>query len=157
MERPRRFSVPISTPLSKYQLRVKRSKIHRWGMFALQSIPRGRKVIEYMGERLNLKQADQRFRRNIRRGKLRANEYFARLSRGCVIDGSQSESGAQFINHSCDPNLSIRRLRGHLLLFSRRRIRRGEELLSDYAYSKAAPKTPCRCGSPKCRGFMNQA
>lgn len=157
MDHPRRFSVPISTQFSKYQLRVKRSIIHRWGLFALESIPRGRKVIEYTGERLNLKQADQRFRKNIRRGKPRENEYFARLSRGCVIDGSHGESCAQFINHSCDPNLSIRRLRGHLLLFSRRRIRRGEELLSDYAYSKDVPRTPCRCGSPKCRGFMNRA
>jgi uncharacterized protein len=157
MAHPRKFSVPISSQFSKYGLRVRRSKIHRWGLFALEPIPRGRKVIEYTGERLNLKQADQRFRRNIRRGNLRANEYFARLSRGCVIDGSKSESGAQFVNHSCDPNVSIRRLSGHLLLFSRRRIRRGEELLSDYAYSKDVPRTPCRCGSPKCRGFMNRA
>lgn len=147
---------PISARYSDFKLRIARSKIHRWGVFALDAIPRGKKVIEYQGDHLTLPQANRRFRRNLRLGKPRDNVYFARLNRRIVIDGFAGKSGAQFINHSCDPNLSVRRIRGRLLLFSRRRIQPGEELFSDYAFKRDLPKVPCRCGSPKCRGMMNR-
>lgn len=147
---------PIPPQFSPFPLRIGRSKIHRWGVFALDSIPKGRKVIEYTGERLTYAQANRRFRRNLRLGRPRDNVYFARLNRRIVIDGIASPSGVQFINHSCDPNLSVRRSRGRIFLFSRRRIRPGQELLSDYAYRKELPRVPCRCGSPICRGVMNK-
>lgn len=147
---------PIPAEFSSFRLRIGRSKIHRWGVFALQTIPRGRRVLEYTGDWLTRAQAKRRFLRNFRRGKHRDNVYFARLRHNVIIDGFTGASGAQFINHSCDPNLFVRRLRNHLLLLSRRRIRRGEELFSDYAYRKNIPKVPCRCGSPSCRGFMNR-
>lgn len=155
MNPSRRTSRPANSQFSRYRLRIGRSKIHRWGMFALETIPRGRKVIEYMGQRLTWKKAARRARRNIRLGKPRENVYFARLNRHWMIDGKTGASGAQFINHSCDPNLSHRRIRGHLLYFSRRRIRPGEELSVDYCMRKYDPKTPCHCGSSKCRGALN--
>jgi SET domain-containing protein len=65
-------------------------------------------------------------------------------------------SGAQFVNHCCDPNLVPRRLRGGLWFVCRRGISRGEELTVDYDYERNASKTPCKCGSPKCRGTMNR-
>lgn len=147
---------PIPQQFSPFRLRIARSKIHRWGVFALDVIPRGKKVIQYQGDHLTLPQASRRFRRNLRLGKPRDNVYFARLNRRIVIDGFTGKSGAQFINHSCDPNLSVRRIRGRLLLFSRRRIQPGEELFSDYAFKRDLPKVPCHCGSPKCRGMMNR-
>ncbi|HEV2340281.1 MAG TPA: SET domain-containing protein-lysine N-methyltransferase [Candidatus Acidoferrales bacterium] len=147
---------PVPAQFSPFRLRIGRSKVHRWGLFALQAIPRGRRVIEYTGDRLTLQETRRRFLRNFHRGKRRDNLYFARLNRRIVIDGFTGKSGAQFINHSCDPNLSVRRIRGRLLLFSRRRIQSGEELFSDYAFKRDLPKVPCRCGSPKCRGMMNR-
>ncbi|HKW89732.1 MAG TPA: SET domain-containing protein-lysine N-methyltransferase [Candidatus Acidoferrales bacterium] len=156
MKFPSKIPGLIMPPHSKFRLRIGRSKIHRWGVFALETIARGRQVIEYTGDRLTLKQAQRRFIRNYRRRRYRANVYFARFRRNVVIDGFAGQSGAQFINHCCDPNLSVRRIRGHLLLFSRRRIRPGQELFSDYAYKRDLPKIPCRCGSRKCRGFMNR-
>lgn len=156
MKRRQKYSRLIPQQHSRFRLCIGRSKIHRWGVFALQAIPRGRRVVEYTGDRLTLDQMKRRARRNLRLGKPRANVYFARLNRKVVIDGFVGESGAQFINHSCDPNLSIRRLRGHLLLFSRRRIRRGEELFSDYASRKDLPKVRCHCGSALCRGTLNR-
>jgi hypothetical protein len=50
------------------------------------------------------------------------------------IDGVIGGSGAEYINHSCAPNLRSRLVRGHILSFSTRPIARGEELTVDYRY-----------------------
>jgi SET domain-containing protein len=78
----------------------------------------------------------------------------SRLNRFWCVDGAVGGSGAELVNHSCDPNLKARVVGNHILFFSRRRIRKGEELTLDY---KLPPKTsciPCHCGSRKCRGAM---
>jgi SET domain-containing protein len=145
--RPLRFSL--------YRLRIGRSRIHRLGVFATRPIPEGRKVLEYTGERLNARQVLPRFRKIWRPGGSR-RDYIFRLNRRCWLDGSVGGSGAERINHSCDPNLVSRLIRGHILLFSRRRIRAGEELTLDYRLHPKGPKVVCRCGSPKCRGTINR-
>jgi SET domain-containing protein len=38
---------------------------------------------------------------------------------------------------------------------SRRRIKKGEELTVDYHFDADADRTPCSCGSKKCRGTIN--
>jgi len=43
-----------------YRLRAAESKIHRWGVYADQSIPANRKVIEYRGEVIGPKEAKRR-------------------------------------------------------------------------------------------------
>jgi SET domain-containing protein len=149
-------TVPSIDPrYAKYPLRVRDSRIHRFGVFAVKTIPRGRKVIEYTGERLNLRQARARQRKNWRPGGTKIDALF-RLNRYWTLDGAVGGSGAERINHSCDPNLKTRRIRGHILLFSRRRIRPGEELTVDYRFPARAERAACCCGSPKCRGTMNQ-
>jgi hypothetical protein len=142
---PRRFSI--------YQLRIGRSRVHRFGVFTLDAIPKGATVIEYQGKRLTRAQAV----RNAKKPGVRINAYLVRLNSRCVLDGSRGGSGAEFINHSCDPNLHSKRRRGKLLLVSRRSISQGEELTWDYAYSRKLPLLKCRCGSDKCRGTLNRA
>jgi SET domain-containing protein len=126
-------------------------------VYAAEAIPPRRKVIEYTGERLTPRQFARRFRKNERMGARRKSSYFARLNRYWILDGGVGGSGAQFVNHCCDPNLAARTLRGHQWLVSRRSIRRGEELTVDYNRAKNAPRTPCRCGSLKCRGTINRS
>jgi SET domain-containing protein len=123
-------------------------------VFALEPIPRSRKVIEYTGERLTWQQTVRLLRKLWRLGRP-TNIYLFRVNRRWIINGAVGGNGSQFINHCCDPNLGLRRIRGHLVFFSRRRIRTGEELTFDYRFRKNVPKTPCRCGSPKCRGTIN--
>ena len=136
------------------RLRVSRSRIDRFGVFADEDIPRGQKVIEYTGERITNPEALRRFRILLNSG--RTNRfYFFDLSKRWVIDGSRKGSGAEVINHSCDPNLSMRIVRGHILYVSRRRIQRGEELTVDYHFSRRTVRIPCKCGAPKCRGTIN--
>jgi uncharacterized protein len=142
---------PCHTP---YPLIVRKSRVDRWGVFTLGTIPTGRRVIEYSGQRLTHRQARLRFLQASQQA--RSNRiYLARLDKRWVIDGAVGGTGAELINHSCDPNIAMRRIRGHILYFSRRTIRRGEELTVDYRISSSAPKVACRCGSKKCRGTLN--
>ena len=71
------------------------------------------------------------------------------------VDGVVGGSGAEIINHSCDPNLASRVVAGHVFYHSIRPIAVGEELTVDYRFSCTAPRVLCRCGSPKCRGTIN--
>jgi SET domain-containing protein len=138
-----------------FLLRISRSRIDRLGVFADQEIPARRKVIEYTGERISYREADRRFQK-ILRSRSPKRFYLFRLDRRWVIDGAVSGSGAEIVNHCCDPNLFRRRVRGHILYFSGRRIRRGEELTVDYHLSRDTVIMHCRCGSPKCRGTINE-
>jgi len=145
----------INRAFAAYPLRVARSRIQGYGVFAAGAIPRDRKVIEYTGERIRRGEAYARVTKLM--GLRRPRRLFLfRLNRFWLIDGAVGGSGAEHINHSCDPNLRARIIRGHILYFSRRSIRPGEELSVDYGLSPKTFRVPCRCGSPNCRGFLNR-
>ncbi len=131
-----------------FKLKVAPSKIHRWGLYAAEAIPKRRKVIEYTGERISRKETK-------RRAEERKLNYLFTLDSYWTLDGAVGGSGAQFINHCCDPNLEARIVKGHILYVSRRHIKRGEELTIDYHFDKEVEKVPCRCGSMNCRGTIN--
>ncbi|MES1257321.1 MAG: SET domain-containing protein-lysine N-methyltransferase [Acidobacteriota bacterium] len=132
-----------------FKLEIKPSKIHRWGLYAGEDIPVRRKVIEYTGERISRRET-----------KRRADEtphliYLFTLDSYWTLDGSVGGSGAEYINHCCDPNIVTEIRSGHILYMSRRPIRKGEELTVDYHFSKDIDKVPCKCGAAKCRGTIN--
>jgi uncharacterized protein len=131
-----------------FGLRLASSRIHRWGVYATEFIPAGRKVIEYTGERISRRETK-------RRADLSEMIYLFTLDAYWTVDGSVGGSGAEYINHSCEPNLAARILKGHILYVSRRDIRPGEELTVDYHFDKKVQEVPCRCGSVKCRGTIN--
>ena len=131
-----------------FDIVIQRSKIHRYGVYANQKIPANRKVIEYTGLRLNRKQA----------AAIDGGEYtylFA-VDNYWTLDGARGGSGAEIINHSCDPNLISRVLKGHILYMSRRVIKRGEELTIDYNFSDLKEMTKCFCGAKTCRGTIEK-
>jgi len=138
----------IDPRYARFRLRIGNSSIHRFGVFADERIPARRYVIEYVGERVNPPEA-------YRRTKKARETYVFRLDEFWRLDGRVGGSGAEFVNHSCDPNLRTRITKGHIYYQSLRAIERGEELTIDYHFPKKAPKVPCRCGSPKCRGSIN--
>jgi len=131
-----------------FQLEVKPSKIHRWGVFALEFIPKGRKVVEYTGEKVNRKEGKRRAESNEIHCLFTLDPYW-------YLDGAVGGSGAEFVNHCCDPNLESRLIHKHILYYSLRDIQKGEELLIDYHFGKHQEKVRCACGSPKCRGWIN--
>ncbi len=133
---------------AQFRLEARRSPIHDVGIFACEDIPGGAQVIEYTGKLVP--------RRNLAARLVRNRTYCARLDERTVIDGSEGGSGAQYINHCCEPNLRPVREEGRLYLFSKRPIAAGEELSLDYNFSKYVEIVPCHCGSPKCRGTINR-
>ncbi|MEO8025623.1 MAG: SET domain-containing protein-lysine N-methyltransferase [Bryobacteraceae bacterium] len=133
---------------AKFRLILKPSKIHRWGVYAGEQIPKGRKVIEYTGERISRRETK-------RRAETAEFNYLFTVDSYWTIDGSAGGSGAEFINHSCDPNIFARVVRGHILYLSKRDIRVGEELTVDYHFPKEDEHVPCACGAKICRGTIN--
>ncbi len=131
-----------------FGIRLARSKIHRWGVFATESIPAKRKVIEYTGEKINRRETK-------RRADEREFTYLFTLDPYWTIDGAVGGSGAEYINHSCEPNLTSRIVKGHILYISLRDVKAGEELTIDYRFDKKVERVPCKCGAAKCRGTIN--
>jgi SET domain-containing protein len=131
-----------------FGMRLGRSSIHRWGLFATERIPAGKKVIEYTGERINRRETKKR-------ADERTLTYLFTLDPYWTIDGAVGGSGAEYINHSCEPNLTSRIMKGHILYMSLREIRPGEELTIDYRFDKKVERVECKCGAPKCRGTIN--
>ena len=137
-----------------FRLILKRSPIEGYGVYAGETIPARKFIIEYTGEKISLREATKRFRRLMRK-RAPKHDYLFRIGRK-IVDGAVGGSGAEYINHSCAPNLLVRPVFGRICLFSRRRIRKGEELAYDYAFPPEATCFPCRCGSPRCRGTINR-
>lgn len=133
-----------------FGMKLARSKIHRWGVYSTERIPAGRKVIEYKGERISRRETK-------RRADGTDIIYLFTLDDYWTLDGSVGGSGAEYINHSCDPNLITRIIKGHILYISDRAIAPGEELTVDYRFDKKVERVDCRCGAKTCRGTINLA
>lgn len=130
-----------------FNLNYKPSPIHRWGIFALEDIPARRRVIEYTGQKIDA--------REVRRRRFREHLYIFRLNQKWAIDGAIGGSGAEFINHSCHPNLMTRIYNGRIFFSSIRSIAAGEELTLDYNIVYDGADLPCSCGAKKCRATIN--
>lgn len=131
-----------------FALKIRRSKIHRYGVYAAEHIPANRKVIEYTGERIS--------RRETKRRSEGQYTYLFEVDSYWTIDGAAGGSGAEIINHSCEPNLISRVMKGHILYMSLREIKPGEELTVDYNFSPDSDSTPCTCGAKACRGTIER-
>ena len=148
----RRKPEPVPEILPQYtnfKLEIRPSKIHRWGVYAAEPIPVRRKIMEYTGERIS--RVETR-RRSEEQGRM---IYLFTLDNYWTLDGAVGGSGAQYINHCCDPNIRTVIQKGHILYYSRRPIKKGEELTVDYHFAKDIEEIPCKCGAVKCRGTIN--
>jgi uncharacterized protein len=142
-----RSAPDIDPGRSWFQLEVRPSKIHRWGVFALEPIPARRRVIEYTGEKIGNDEKERRSGKRLL--------YLFTLNERWTIDPIAGGSGAEYINHSCDGNLESHVYGGRIYLSSRRRIKAGEELTYDY-HIIGDYNAPCRCGVENCRGWLQK-
>jgi SET domain-containing protein len=116
-------------------------------VFATERIPANRKIIEYAGEKISRRETKRRAE-----GPL---NYIFTLDNYWSIDGAVGGSGAEFINHCCEPNVDARIVKGHILYMSNRVIEPGEELTVDYRFDADVESVPCGCGAAHCRGTIN--
>jgi SET domain-containing protein len=140
-------------------IRVGRSRIQGTGVFAKRKIPKGTRVIEYLGERVPM----NNLLVELVNGSATA-VYTFRLTDSTAIDGARNGNDARWINHSCDPNCEAYVFDERVYIYAMRDITRGEELTFDYHLGSPFGKRrmtksellkyACMCGSPNCRGTM---
>jgi SET domain-containing protein len=139
-------------------MRVRRSRVHGRGVFALRRIRKGTRIIEYLGDRITHKQADLRYEVKSERDN---HTFLFIVDRGVVIDAGIDGNDARFINHSCDPNCESVIEDRRVFVEAVRTVKPGEELTYDYQIGRDRSDPPdvdeifaCRCGAKSCRGSM---
>jgi hypothetical protein len=142
---------------SKY-IKVKTSSIHNKGVFASRFIPKGTRIIEYVGEKITKKESEKRAWKVIDSSKKNPElgaVYIFDLNSRYDIDGNVPYNTARFINHSCNPNCETELIDNHIWIVALRDINEGEELTYNYGYDlDNFQEHPCRCGSPNCIGYI---
>ena len=142
------------------EVRLGRSGVHGYGLFARDFIPQDTRIIEYVGERITKPEAQRREERRLAR--------LAAGGDGCVyifvvnkrhdIDGRVSWNLARRINHSCAPNCEAQQIRGRIWIVALRDLAPGEELNYNYGFNYTECRDhPCRCGARACAGFIVEA
>ena len=139
-------------------IRVGHSRIQGRGVFAKRKIPKGARIIEYVGARVPLANL-----LTVVTDGPPAPVYTFRLNATMVIDGTRGGNDSRFINHSCEPNCETYNFDDHMYVYAMRDIVRGEELTFDYKLGSTGGRRSakreridlaCRCGAATCRGTM---
>jgi uncharacterized protein len=140
------------------RIAVRNSPIHGRGVFALQPIAKGARIVEYKGKLITDEEADRRY------GPIQehsAHTMLFSVDDGLVIDATRGGNSARWINHSCAPNCEIEEENHRVFIEARRDIRPGEELAYDYNLQigekhtkKAKREHACLCRARRCRGTM---
>ena len=136
----------------------KRSIIHGYGIFAKTDIPKGTRVVEYIGEKITKAEAERRGPVLVKYADTHNQHgavYLFELNKKYDIDGHVHYNIAQFINHSCDPNCEADIIRGHIWIIALRDLSKGEELFYNYGYDLENHREhPCCCGASRCVGYI---
>jgi hypothetical protein len=142
------------------ELRVEWVDKKGWGVFTRERIFRGQYVVAYAGEVLEKAAKDER--ESERQAENLIDTYLIEVEQHWSIDGTHVGNVSRLFNHSCDPNLTHKKVDiGNkcptIAFFANKDIEAGEELT--WSYSKRSNKTAhstseCNCGATKCRKFL---
>ena len=125
----------------------RRSKVHGWGVFALESINKNTRIVDYAGELIDHKQSLRRETRYLKQGCI----WCFTVNRRWVRDANVGGNLARFINHACKPNCYSHIVGKTKTIWIRaaRNIKAGEELTYNY-FTDGEKLIPCRC-TPGCK------
>jgi len=123
----------------------RRSGLHGWGMFALERIPKNKRIIAYLGEIVSHRESLDRELRYLERGHI----WCFKLNSRWVIDAGHGGNDARFINHACTPNCYSQVVDGTIWIRAARTIAPGEDLTYDY-HTDGDGLITCLC-RPGCR------
>ena len=145
-------------PITSKYIEVRESEIHGTGVFASTKVPKGKKVIEYIGEKITKKESARRSIALIEKNRGSETDgavYIFEVNKRHDIDGNIPENTARFINHSCDPNCEPDVIKNRVWLISTRKIKKGEELSYNYGFDlEDYEEHKCRCGAKECIGYI---
>ncbi|XP_034131685.1 histone-lysine N-methyltransferase Su(var)3-9 isoform X1 [Drosophila guanche] len=145
-----------------------------WGVRTPQALRKGEFVCEYVGEIITCDEANERGKAYDDNGRtyLFDLDYNTSLDSEYTVDAANYGNISHFINHSCDPNLAVfpcwiehlNLALPHLVFFTIRPIKAGEELSFDYIRAdnedvpyeniSTAARVQCRCGAANCRKVL---
>ena len=140
------------------RIQVRRSGVHGKGVFALQAIAAGERIIEYKGQIISWAEA---LRRHPHDPADPNHTFYFHIDEDHVIDANVGGNAARWINHACVPNCKADEDGTRVFVRALRAIKPGAELFYDYGLiiderhtAKLKREYACRCGSAGCRGTM---
>ena len=135
--------MPVASPRPRIARR--RSKLHGWGVFALDPINKNTRIIDYAGELIDHKESLKRETRYLERGEI----WCFTVNRRWVRDANCNGNHARFINHGCKPNCYSEVVGKTIWIRAAKNIALGEELTYDY-HTDGDQIIQCRC-RPGCK------
>ena len=108
----------------------RRSRLHGFGVFAVEPINKNKRIIDYAGELIHNSKSGVREARYLKQGCIWVFRINRAWSRDAAVDGNV----ARFINHSCTPNcwVEVDVPSKTIWIRASRLIHPGEELTYDY-------------------------
>ena len=107
------------------------------GLYSNIQIKKGEFIIEYTGKMLTTKEANDK-----------AGKYLFEINSRYTIDGSKRSNLARYINHSCKPNCEVTIRNKHIMIYSIKVIKPGEELKYNYGkeyFDEYIKPFGCKC------------
>lgn len=119
-------------------LKVKKS-VTGLGLYTMEPIAKGMRVIEYTGEKITVDEANKR-----------GGMYLFELNSKWLIDGKDRSNTARYINHACGSaaNCDVDIKGGKIWISARKNIKEGEELCYDYGkemFNEYIKPHGCKC------------
>jgi histone-lysine N-methyltransferase SETD1 len=144
----------------KKKVRLAKSAIHSWGLYAAEPIDADDFVVEYIGEYVRASVAELRERKYRRLGY--GDDYIFRVDADTLVDATRMGGVARFANHCCDPNCYTTIIKSggkpRVVLYSKRSIEPGEEITYNYNFDvdeDESLRIRCHCGAKACKGYLN--
>lgn len=135
---PKDFDLP--------RIERRRSGVHGWGVFALERIPKNKRIIYYAGQLVPSKESHEREAAYLEKGCIWCFE----LSTRWAVDATYGGNVSRYINHACKPNCYSHIIDGIIWIRAGRTIEAGEELTYHY-YTGGTAEIACQC-RPGCKG-----
>ena len=133
-----------------FPIQTKKSKIAGTGAYALTNIPARKKIGNIDGEIISYKEAQKRVKQQP--GNVLFMVEFD--NDPIALDASVNSNELRHINHSCGPNVYMRRAYRLVEYYALRNIKKAEELTCDYGETHHEGTLPCKCGADNCRGYI---
>ena len=138
----------LKTPRPLPKLSRRRSKLHGFGVFALEPITKNRRIVEYAGELVRNRDSEAREDRYLADGCI----WVFRINRAWSRDAAVGGNIARFVNHACRPNCYYEIVDKTIWFRASRNIPKGEELTFDYS-TDGEQTIACRC-RPGCKNML---
>ncbi len=100
-------------PVSGRRIQTRRSGVHGKGVFAVQDIAEGERIVEYVGEIIGWDEAQDRHPHDLSQPN---HTFYFHIDADRVIDAKYGGNSSRWINHSCDPNCEADEQAGRIFI-----------------------------------------